>query len=89
MIEHLSVATSGAVFFGYVIIALFFGRFWKQTGARLFAAFSLAFLILAIERAMILTFITEPINVPWIYSTRLLAFLVIAGAIWDMNRRRS
>lgn len=28
---------------------------------------------------MILTFIAEPINVPWIYSTRLLAFLVIAG----------
>lgn len=89
MIHHLTVATSGAVFFGYVIIALFFCRFWRQTGARLFAAFSAAFLILAIERVMILTFVAEPINVPWIYSTRLLAFLVIAWAIWDMNRRRS
>lgn len=89
MIHHLPAAVSGAVFFGYIIIALFFYRFWRRTGARLFGAFALAFLILAIERVMLLAALAEPINVPWIYSTRLLAFLVIAWAIWDMNRRRS
>jgi hypothetical protein len=88
MIHHLSIACAGAVFFGYVVVGLFFCRFWRQTGARLFAAFALAFFILAIERAMMLAFSTEPINLPLIYITRLVAFLVIAWAIWDANRSR-
>lgn len=89
MIQNLSIAFSGAIFFGYVVIGLFFCRFWRQTGARLFAAFSLAFFVLAIERVMILAFVAEPINTPLIYVTRLVAFLVIAWAIWDTNRPRS
>jgi len=43
---------------------------------------------LAAERAMILTEVVELIHRPLIYLTRLLAFLVIAWAIWDTNRKR-
>jgi hypothetical protein len=89
MIYNLSIACSGAVLFGYLIAALFFLRFWRQTGARLFACFAIAFVILAVERAMIVTQFVEPIHQPLVYCTRLIAFLVIAGAIWDTNRRRS
>lgn len=89
MIQELSIACAGAVLFGFVVIGLFFFRFWRQTRARLFACFGVAFLILALERAMMLTEVIEPIHQPWIYCTRLVAFLVIAWAIWDMNRLRS
>jgi hypothetical protein len=89
MTQNLSIACSGAVLFGYLIIALFFLRFWRQTGARLFACFALAFVILAIERAMMVMVVVEPIHLPLVYCTRLVAFLVIAWAIWDTNRRPS
>lgn len=89
MIRDLAIACSGAVFFGYLVIALFFVRFWRQTRLRLFGCFAVAFLILALERALMITRVVEPIQQPLIYSTRLVAFLVIAWAIWDANRRRS
>jgi hypothetical protein len=89
MIQNLSIACSGAVFFGYVVVALFFLRFWRQTGARLFACFAIAFVILAIERVMMVVLVIEPIHQPLVYCTRLVAFLVIAWAIWDANRRHS
>ncbi len=86
MIQKLTIACTGAVFFGYIIVGLFFFRFWRQTCLRLFAAFSVAFFILALERAMMLTAVVEPIRLPLIYSTRLVAFLIIAWAIWDTSR---
>ncbi|HWA24247.1 MAG TPA: DUF5985 family protein [Lacunisphaera sp.] len=88
MIPNLSLACAGAVLFGYVVIGLFFCRYWQRTGARLFSAFALAFFILALERAMMLTEAVEPVHEPIIYLTRLVAFLVIAWAIWDTNRAR-
>jgi hypothetical protein len=89
MTQDLSIACAGAVLFGYVVVGSFFFRFWRQTRARLFACFGVAFFILATERAMMLTAVIEPIHQPWIYCTRLVAFLVIAWAIWDANRPRS
>lgn len=89
MIQNLSLACAGGVFFGYIVVGLFFWRFWTQTRMRLFAAFAASFFILALERAMILAVIVEPIHEPLIYTTRLVAFLVILWAIWDANRSRS
>ena len=88
MIHDLSIACSGAVLFGYAVVGLFFCRFWCQTRARLFGYFAAAFFILALERVMMLTVVIEPIHRPLIYCTRLVAFLVIAWAIWDANRAR-
>jgi hypothetical protein len=88
MIQNLSIACSGVVLFGYVVIGLFFYRFWHRTGARLFAAFALAFFVLALERGMLLTEAVERIHEPLIYLTRLCSFLIIAWAIWDTSRRR-
>lgn len=89
MIRDLTIACAGAVLFGYIVVALFFWRFWRQTRAPLFACFGVAFLILAVERAMMLTAVAEPIHLPLVYFTRLVAFLVIIGGIWATNRRRS
>lgn len=88
MMHDLSIACSGAVLLGFGVISLFFWRFWQLTRERLFACFAVAFLILAIERVIILTVVPEVAHHPLFYCTRLVAFLVVASAIWDKNRAR-
>ena len=88
MMRDLSIACSGAVFFGYIIVGLFFLRFWGQTRARLFACFAAAFFILALERTLMITQLVEPIHQPLVYCTRLVAFLIIVAGILDANRGR-
>jgi hypothetical protein len=77
----------GAIAMGSTVVALFFFRFWYQTGDRLFVMFAAAFLLLGITR-LGLAFsddLTEGHTV-W-YSVRLAAFVVIIAAIVDKNRR--
>lgn len=77
---------AGALAMSYFVVALFFLRFWRQTADRLFALFSASFFILAVQRvALALTDdITE--NAVWLYSLRLLAFLLILAGIVEKNR---
>jgi hypothetical protein len=88
MIHDLSMATSGAVFFGCIAVGMFFLRFWRQTRVRFFCYFAIAFFILALARVILLALVVDSIHQPLIYCTRLVAFLVIAWAIWDANRAR-
>jgi len=72
-----------------VIAALFFLRYWTLVRDRLFAFFSLAFLILGVNwlGLALMRPAFEPVHV--LYLTRLLAFSLIAVAIIDKNRRRT
>ncbi len=88
MNSSLTLAAAGAVLFGYLVLAVFFFRFWRRLRARLFAAFAIAFVILALERGAILIAVADPIEEPAVYLTRLVAFLVIVWGIWDTNRAR-
>ena len=75
---------SGVLVGGYLVAALFFLRFRRETGDRLFLAFSVAFAILAVQRmALALTTRSETL----IYGLRLLAFVLILAAIIDKNRK--
>ena len=75
---------SGVLVAGYLVAALFFLRFRRETGDRLFLAFSVAFAILAVQRmALALTTRSETL----IYGLRLLAFVLILAAIIDKNRK--
>jgi len=66
--------------------ALFFLKFWKRTRDTLFLAFGAAFLIEGVNRIAFL-FIEHPNEgSPWIYTVRLLAFLLILAAIVRKNR---
>jgi uncharacterized membrane protein HdeD (DUF308 family) len=66
--------------------ALFFLKFWKRTRDGLFLAFGAAFLIEGVNRITFL-FIEHPNEgSPWIYTVRLLAFLLILAAIVRKNR---
>jgi len=80
---------SGAIIMGYGVCGVFFLRFWRATRDRLFAVFSAAFWVLGVQRLLLA--IIEPIP-EWrtgLYSLRLLAFLLILGAIVDKNRTRT
>lgn len=86
MKTSLSFLISGALIMGYLTAAAFFLRFWKETSDRLFAFFSAAFLILALQRLILALTVDLPGNTVWLYGLRVVAFLVILAAIADKNR---
>jgi peptidoglycan/LPS O-acetylase OafA/YrhL len=81
MIEFLS----GAVTFGYLVAALFFARFWRKTGDRLFVAFAIAFVLLALNQALAQWLGAADERVGYTYLLRVLGFVLILAAIVDKN----
>jgi uncharacterized membrane protein YeiB len=77
---------AGAIVMGYAVCGLFFLRFWRRTGDRLFLVFALAFWLLGLQR-LVFAF-TEPVEESrtGLYLVRLFAFLLILWAIIDKNR---
>jgi hypothetical protein len=86
--HNFSSVISGAIILGYLVIALFFVRFWRQTHVRLFVWFAIAFALLAVERVMLVAAPPVWMHQPQFYCTRLVAFLLIAWAILDENRQK-
>jgi hypothetical protein len=77
----------GAVAMGFAVAALFFLKFWRRTREGLFLAFAGSFLLLAVNQAL-LTLSGVPLEErSKLYLLRLLAFLLILGAMWWQNRR--
>jgi hypothetical protein len=78
----------GGTFVASLAIALFFLRFWTQSGDRLFAIFALAFAVFAANRLILVSIGDDNENTTWVYLVRLLAFVLILLAIADRNRRK-
>ena len=80
----------GALAMASGVVGLFFLRFWKTLGDRLFLFFALAFWVLAAEWA-VLGGLQEamPETRNYVYLPRLLAFTLIVAGIWDKNRGRA
>jgi hypothetical protein len=81
MIEFLA----GALTMGFVVSALFFLRFWRRTGDRLFLAFGSAFLLLALNQALAQGMGAADERVSYTYLLRVLGFVLILAAIVDKN----
>jgi Family of unknown function (DUF5985) len=81
MIDFLA----GAVTLGYSAAAVFFLRFWRRTEDRLFFAFSAAFLLLALNQVLAAFLEAGDERTPYVYSLRVLGFLLILWAIVDKN----
>ena len=79
---------SGAAMLGAWAGGIHFFRFWRMTRDRLFFLFGLAFWLMALER-LVLMFVSGPRQEDhaYIYLIRLIAFLIILGAIVDKNRK--
>ncbi|MEP7125699.1 MAG: DUF5985 family protein [Byssovorax sp.] len=82
----MSQLVEGAIMMGHAVVALFFLRFWRKTGDRLLAAFSLAFGLMAILRVLPWIVPVSGEHTHYVYVLRLLAYLLILIAIIDKNR---
>ena len=77
----------GAIAMASVVAGLFFLRFWRDTGDRLFVIFATAFFLLATTRiGLALSRVPQEELTHW-YWVRLVAFVLILLAIFDKNRR--
>lgn len=85
MIEFLA----GAVALGYAIAAGFFLRFWRHTADRLFASFAVAFTLLALNQVLAAALEAGDERTPYVYTLRVLAFLLIVWAIVEKNIARA
>lgn len=81
---------TGAITMASLVIALFFLRFWRNTGDRFFLYFSLSFLIEGLHR-LYSALNNDVEDTPLHYLIRLLAYGLILWAILEKNlpsRRR-
>lgn len=69
------------------IATLLFLRFWRASRDRLFLLFALAFLVLGVNWFLVSAIHPGGETRHYFYLVRLLAFLLILGAIIDKNRR--
>ena len=78
---------SGAASMGFLVIALFFLRFWHETRDRLFLYFAGAFVLLLVERVCRAGFEVRTEWAPMVYLLRLVAFVLIIIGVVVKNRR--
>ena len=78
---------TGVATMGFLVATTFFVRFWRETRDRLFLLFAIAFGALALNRALLALLDPDRESQPYLYLIRLGAFVVIAWAVIDKNRR--
>lgn len=69
------------------VVALFFLRFWKETRDFLFLAFAVFFFVQGGSRAFALSTESPNLVIGWVHTLRLLAVLLVVGAILRKNLR--
>ena len=79
----------GVIATASVTAGVFFLKFWRKTRDSLFLAFGLAFLIEGVNRCAFLSLSKPNEGSPYIYTVRLLSFLLMLGAILYKNYGRT
>ncbi|KYG63212.1 hypothetical protein AZI86_16040 [Bdellovibrio bacteriovorus] len=77
----------GAVMMASLCNGLFFLKFWRKTGDRFFSMFAAAFILLSVERWLLLFIKTANETNTWVFMVRLVAFALIIGAVIDKNKK--
>jgi hypothetical protein len=80
---------SGAIVMGYLVGGMILLRFWRRTQDRLFLIFSAAFFLLSMHRLLLAADTRAAEDQVPFYLMRLLAYVLILGALYDKNRSRS
>lgn len=81
----MSSFLSGLITMGFLVAALFFFRFWKRTHDGLFVMFGIAFLLLALNQALIGLSDVSGEERSLLYLPRLAAFTLLIIAIVGKN----
>jgi hypothetical protein len=76
---------TGMTTMGFLVAALFFLRFWRRTRDRLFATFSCAFLLLALNQVLTGLSVGPREDESLLYLPRVLAFALLIAAIISKN----
>jgi len=87
-ITPLEGLIAGALGAGFLVAGLFFLKFWRRTGDRLFLAFSAAFGLLAVANVLPILLDAPHEERSGIYLIRLAAFVLIIVAVLGKNLRR-
>lgn len=72
----------------YIVIAIFFLRFWHSTRDRLFLMLAIAFSLMWVTRIVSAALGSALVHSGYVFSFRFLAYLLIVLAIMDKNRPR-
>jgi hypothetical protein len=83
--ENLLDFLQGAITTGYLVCSVFFLRFWRRTAERLFLAFGIAFVFLAMNQVLAWYLEAGDERTAYVYSLRVVGFLLILAAIVDKN----
>jgi peptidoglycan/LPS O-acetylase OafA/YrhL len=75
----------GALTMGYVVLGVFFLKFWRRTRDPLFKMFAYAFWLMAVNGFAVSASNGYELDVVWSYILRLLAFVLIIIAIVRKN----
>jgi hypothetical protein len=75
------ILMTGMCGMGFLIAAVFFLRFWRRTGDRLFATFAAAFLLLALNQILLGLPMIEGEDQSLLYLPRVIAFALLIAAI--------
>lgn len=76
---------SGLITMGFLVAGVFFLRFWTRSRDILFLAFAAAFLLLALQQAILALSAIPREEQSWSYLLRLAAFTCIAAVIIYKN----
>lgn len=78
----------GAISMASLVAALFFMRFWRNTGDRFFLFFAAAFGLEGVNRVLLGLSLGSDEHQPIYYLIRLISYVLILVAIVDKNRVR-
>ena len=81
----ISIFLLGAEASAAFTACVFFLRFWRDTRDFWFAAFAFFFLVEGANRVVLSTMAHPNEGSPWVYVARLLALLLLLGAILRKN----
>lgn len=95
LLTSVTLFLSGVTMATFAAAGLFFIKFWRASRDRFFLLFALSCWLIAGERvvALFIRATLEPLwsasseAMVWVYLVRLFAFIAIAVAIWEKNRR--
>lgn len=85
----MAAFVAGGLCVGFLAVGLFFLKFWRRTGEGLFAAFAVAFTLLAANQAAPIVLDIPDEHLGYIYLLRLAAFMLIIAAVLRKNLARA
>lgn len=88
MLELRAFFVGGSMMAAFAI-GLYFFKFWKNTEDRLFLFFGAAFFAMTLNEILLMFMKDMSEYQPFVYSVRLIAFILIAVGILDKNRKSS